>query len=105
MFSFYLLIIIISQYSSQNIIHISNFKNVTIPSKERICDYILSYSLIGSKNFPYAKLIIRRFEIINFYILNYQYLYAYDNLDLLLKDKEKEDFLIPFSVVNLVEMI
>ena len=92
MFSFYLLIIIISQYSSQNIINISNFKNVTIPSKERICDYILSYSLIGSKNFPYAKLIIRRFEIINFYIYNSQYLYAYHNLDLLLKDKEKKDF-------------
>jgi len=92
MFWFYLLIIIFSQYSSQNIIPISNFENVTISSESKICDYILSYSLIGSKNFPSTKLIIRRFEIIGFYILNSQYLYAYDNLDLLLKDKEKKDF-------------
>ena len=89
MFSFCFLIILFSNYFSQNIIQISDFQNITIPSEGEICDYILSYSLVGSKNFPFAKLIIRRFEIVNFYILNYQYLYAYDNLDSLLKDKEK----------------
>ena len=92
MFEFYLLIVLFPLYFSETIIPVSNFQNVTIPFETEYCDYILKYSITGYTSFQYTKLVIRKFEIINFYLMDYHYLYLYDNLNTLLEDKKNKAF-------------
>ena len=92
MFEFYLLIVLFPLYFSETIIPVSNFQNVTIPFETEYCDYILKYSITGYTSFQYTKLVIRKFEIINFYLMDYHYMYLYDNLDTLLEDKKNKAF-------------
>ena len=87
MFEFFLIILLFSLYYLETFISITDLQLTNIPFKDGYCNYTLIYNFTGSSIFTNKKLQIKTIGL-----KSNQYFFIYDDLEKLLKDKEKYSF-------------